>query len=208
MIKRLSLSEKRVQKILRKREQILDTIHVRMEYLGKDIINTDDILRAVTLRSKALSDMPKSRGNHKDISDEYEKYEKLLSQRDKEYAIAIRHLIETEEQIERVWICFNTLDDDEFTILDKIYVKNQLYAAVEKESGLTHPVFEKTRKRAIETIIRLYNSDFENEFIFELSEKNKLEQEKKMSHIKNHNLEQVSIFDLISNSEIKKGEEI
>lgn len=168
---RLPITEKDIKTILEQREDMISTIHARIEYLQKDMSQTSDIIEAVSLRSKALSDMPKGGSGHKDLFTEYEKYHSLLDKRYHEYAVGIHQLILQEERIERVWLCFSALDSDAFNILHKLYVERELYQTVEKESGLTHPIFEKKRKRAIQDIIRLYYSYMTNERIFESAEK-------------------------------------
>lgn len=167
---RLEITEKIIKEILSKRENMISSIHARIQYLSKDISQTSDIIEAVSLRSKALSDMPRGGGGHKDLFAEYEKYQQLLDHRYSEYSVGIRQLRLQEERIERVWLCFNALDTDAYTILYRLYVNKELYQTVERESGLTHPVFEKLRKRAMLDIMRLYNSELEDRYIFEVSE--------------------------------------
>jgi len=193
---RLPITEKQVKEILQNRSNMIAAIHTRMEYITKDIVQTDDIINAVSLRSKRLSDLPTGKGGHQDIHKAFENYKALLHRRDREYAEAIESLISQEECIERVWISFNALETEEFTILNQLYVKNQLYAVVEKESELTHPIFEKKRKSAIRNIIRLYNSDLEDKYIFEIIESNRNCVSKLDSNAETDNY-QLSIADMI-----------
>lgn len=193
---RLPVTDKEVKEILQNRPKIIASIHTRMDYLSKDIVKTDDIISAVSLRSKHLSDLPTGKGGHKDIFKEFENYQSLLLRRDREYAEAIRNLIMQEERVERVWLCFNALEAEEFTILNKLYVLNELYATVEKLSGLTHPVFEKHRKSAIQNIIRLYNSELEDTYIFELIN-NRSKEILKADTTEKENNYQLSFVDMI-----------
>jgi len=195
---RLPINEEMIKKILQNRTEMILSIHARLEYLNKDVSQTSDIIQAVSLRSKALSDMPKGGGGQKDLYAEYEKYNLLLDKRYKEYALGVQQLILQEERIERVWLCFNALDADAFTILYRLYVEKELYATVEEESGLTHPIFEKHRKRALQDIIRLYNSELEEKSIFEMAEdaRTKVNYFTKIDNMEGH---QMSFMETINN---------
>lgn len=190
---RLPVTEKDIKKILEQREDMISAIHARLEYLNRDVSQTSDIIEAVSLRSKALSDMPKGGGGHKDLFTEYEKYHSLLDKRYHEYAVGIHQLILQEERIERVWICFNALSSDAYKILYSLYVEKELYQTVESESGLTHPIFEKKRKRAMQDIIRLYNSTLDNKCIFEIPEEDTIP-----GNINREENQQLSIMDMLA----------
>ena len=199
-MERLPISENEIKNVLKNRNQIISTIHTRIEYLNRDIYHTSDIIEAVSLRSKALSDMPRGGGGHKDLFAEYEKYHNLLDKRCAEYTVGIHQLILQEERVERLWICFSALDADAYNILYRLYVENELYQTVERESGLTHPIFEKKRKRAMQDIMRLYNSELENGHIFELSlETSDVTQQKQDNMMKEHN-QQITLLDILNDN--------
>lgn len=204
-MERLPISESTIKEILKNRIKMIESIHARIEYLNKDISQTSDIIEAVSLRSKTLSDMPRGSSGHKDLHTEYERYHILLDKRYVEYARGIHQLVLQEERIERVWLCFNALDSDAYTTLYKLYVENQLYQTVELESGLTHPVFEKKRKRAMQDIIRLYDSDFKNGHIFEHAEMERNNMPKVKEEAKQENNHQLSLMDVFMTKEGENG---
>lgn len=51
------------------------------------------------------------------------------------------------------------LDYPYYTILNELYVKNQLYCAVEQNYGRSHKTFEKHRKEAVERLLACYYSE-------------------------------------------------
>lgn len=79
-----------------------------------------------------------------------------------------------------MYLCFQSLTGEEYNIINRIYVKGELYKSVEKDSGLNHRVFEERRKQAILDIQQLYESDLSNKQIVNLRKDNTfLEKRKK-----------------------------
>ncbi len=162
-MKRFKISEKDVIKILQHKESMLDAIYEKIYSIKQEMLNTDEVIEMVALSCKQVSDMHSSAGEHKDLFEVYERYLSQLKKRGKEYKVVLQALILKEEMILRVWSCFLALDDPYYTILNRRYVHNELYDAVQKESGYSLQVFEKYRKRAIQGIIKLYFSDVTDE---------------------------------------------
>lgn len=196
---RLPIKGKDVKQILKNRMQMLASIHTRLDYLHDDTVQTADIIETVSLRSKTLSDMPKGGGGHKDLFAEYEKYHALLEKRYRECAEGIHELVLYEECIERTWLCFQALESEAYTLLHRLYVQNELYSTVEADSRLAHAAFEKRRKRAIADIIRLYESEVENDSIFRIAERIRSESSVQ-DKTKEENSQQISFMDMLENT--------
>ncbi len=167
------ISEQFVKEVLRNKDAMLCTIRDKLCSINDEISNTDEYLKAVALSSHPISDMPSGSGKKRDVSDMYEEYKAKRKQWTGEYAELGRELIRQEEIILRVWRCFLALDEPYFSILNRIYVKKELYHTVQTESGVTLEPFEKRRKRGIETILQLYKSNISDEMLSSLGNRPK-----------------------------------
>lgn len=153
-----TVTEWEVKHILRNRELLRASIQDKISTIQHDIIWGNDVIEMVSLPCKQLSDVPKARNRYTDIGDVYEKYQKKLEQRQMELKQMLNLLFIKEEKIERVWGSYLALDEPYYSIVNKMYVQNELYATVEAESGYSRHVFEKYRKEAISLIERFYYS--------------------------------------------------
>lgn len=151
------VTERDIVEILRHKDDYISAIHRKLYMISRDLRSTDNIIHSVALPSQK-SGMPGAKGVVKDLQDTYEKYGTMLQERKKEYQIMANHLIMEETSVVRVWMCYLALGEPYGTILNQLYVRNQLYSAVLSESGMSHGTFERTRKSAIELIMKFYNS--------------------------------------------------
>ena len=104
-------------------------------------------------------------------------------------------LTEKAESIHRLYLCFQALGGEEYEIINRLYIKGELYKSAEKEMGLSHRAFEFERKRAIKNIQHLYESDKSNTQIVNLSKDNACSRKKKEKKI-NVDYEQLSLIDI------------
>ena len=155
----LVITEDDVKRILQSKDTYLNSIYEKMDTIHKEMNRTDDLMKMVSLRRSNLSDMPKGKNGHNDLSAVYEKYITALEKRDTEYADFFESLQLEELSIQRVWLCFQALNEPYYGILKRLYVDGELYATVESESGVSIRVFEERRKTAIRMIMELYASD-------------------------------------------------
>lgn len=156
---RPNITKEDIIHILKNKEKLIMDIHDKMFLIERDITSTSDIITSVSYPKTQLSDMPHGNGRKKGLDDIYEKYLKILDERTYEKMAMIWELIMEEEKIERVWSSFLALDEPYYGIIKRLYLDNELYMVVEKESDLSHQVFEKYRKHAIEIIEKLYCSN-------------------------------------------------
>lgn len=194
MESRLPITEVNVINILKNKTELINSIQDRIYNFRKDISDTDEIIEMVSLSSKELSDMPGG-GGKKDLWNTYEKYRRQLELRQKEYADSLYHLIMQEDRIYRVWNSFLLLDEPYYGIVKRLYTEKELYDTVQKESGYSLQVFNKYRKRAIKSIIDIYNSEITDENLQQMSCREKNIQSEGKSHTEG--MEQYSISDYI-----------
>ena len=154
----IEISKDDVKDFLRNRDKIKIEIYDKIYTINCDIRKTNDIIEMVSFQHAELSDMPKGSRKHKDLSDTYLKYQKILDERSTEYSNLLYGLIQKENAIERVWLCYLVLAEPYYSILSELYVKDQKYEVAESASGYSRQVFEKHRKRGVELILELYSS--------------------------------------------------
>uniref|UniRef100_UPI0040579BFD hypothetical protein n=1 Tax=Agathobacter sp. TaxID=2021311 RepID=UPI0040579BFD len=164
------ITEDEIKHILRNREMLMASIQDKMYTIRHDIIWTRDVIEMVSLPCKTLSDMPGIHNRHMDIGDVYEKYEKRLNRRRTEFIEMMEALSDKEEKIERVWASYLALDEPYYSIVNRMYVQNELYATVEAESGYSRHVFEKYRKEAVSLIRHFYDSEKSMASLFEMQQ--------------------------------------
>lgn len=201
------LTEDEIKDILKHKEELIISIHDKMYMTKKEMSKTDDIIEMASFPSSQLNDMPGGKGEHKDLSDVLLKYYKYLNRQKEEYNELFWILIQRELRIERVWMCFLLLDEPYYSYIKKLYVDNEKYETVERESGYAGSTFRKYRKEAIELIIYFYESDKSMTELMELSQKKLIEHEKIIieekddsSDAENH---QISITDFMEIKNIK-----
>ena len=93
------------------------------------------------------------------------KQKKIYQEQAQDLQSEIISILEEEESIHRIWVCFRALEDPGRKYLEEIYVFNNLYRYVEQTSGVSHRKFEETRSQAMKELIRLYQSDLSNKEI-------------------------------------------
>lgn len=197
-MEKLPINEKDVKNILRNKDKLKADIHRKMYFINRDMAQNDEMYELVAYPSTEVSDMPRRKGWHKDLGDVVLKYKVLLENKKNEYKEVLWELIMQEEQIDRVWLCFMVLDNPYFSILENIYVKEEKYEIVEQRSGYSHQVFEKYRKRGIEAIMLLYNSDKTiSQLTIESKSKERTQTDTKKQSLEESN-QQISIEDIIS----------
>ena len=151
------MDEEKVKDILRTYPDKIENIRKKMLSLYKET-ESEEVLSAVALPPINMSGMPGGKGNHKDLSDVLLAYKQQLYKRNEEVREMMWELTAEDEMVRRVWACFHVLDDPYYSVLNALYVENQLYAAVENSFGVSHKTFEKYRKDGIELLIRFYES--------------------------------------------------
>ncbi len=192
------LDEAAVKDILQNREKKIENIHKKMLSLYQELGRNDEVLETVAYPKSELKGMQGGKGNHKDLGDVLLQYNHQLCNRNEEIRKIMWELVEEEESISRLWACFYALNDPFYSILNALYVENQLYQAVENNFDMSHKTFEKYRQRGIELLLLFYNSDESIAKLMRSSSKEKTDrrQGKRKKEQKNSGYEQISLSSL------------
>lgn len=121
--------------------------------------NTDEMIRSLSVKA---DDFTGTSVKMHDVSSLLLRHRELMEEQKKEIRCEMWRLMEEEETVRRIWACYRGLEGEEFQIIRALYAERQLYAAVERESGMSHGTFEKKRAAAIRKIQSLYYSELDN----------------------------------------------
>ena len=160
------IQEEDVKDVLKNGVKELQEIHSRLLALYEELGDTDALIRSVSINRPQSDSVGGSAGGlNKDLTAVMLKHEKLAKQREIEIREEMLQLTEDEETINRIRVCYQTLRGNEYAFLFELYVKERPYKFVEEHSGVSHSRFEAIRKKAINKIIGLYDSNCSNQEI-------------------------------------------
>lgn len=136
----------------------------RILELYAEMEKEDDLEQIISLKSFQYSEGTRQKEMN-DLSDVLEKVKKMQREKTLDIRAEFQTLIEENERINRLMICYRALSTINFVgheIVRKMYLEAMTYEAVEMESGLSHKTFETKRKQAMNTIKMLFESDYTN----------------------------------------------
>lgn len=169
------VTEERIKMILSKREKMLRDINEKVILLIKDLDRIDDdLITEKSIHAVSINMMPSAKGGvKKDLSDLIIKLQRDREERKNELYKMIRLLSDQEYMINRVWACFLALDDPYYTMLNQLYVENDLYEAVRQQFDMSPTTFERHRKKALTLIAEYVDSQLSVSEIMSMSHSNK-----------------------------------
>lgn len=121
-----------------------------------ELDNIDSRIRSVSLVQN------KNASGYKDLGNVLLQEKRIYYEQKQEVKEMLISFTEELEAIDRIWVCFQVLDSATYEILYQLYVLKKLYRETEKETGLNHRIFEETRKRGIQNILKMYQSEVTN----------------------------------------------
>lgn len=140
------------------RQQILD--------LYQDLYDTDDLIETISIGKNNLSDMPGiKKGVERDLSDIVLRHQRQLKQWYKEISYEIDILLNKEEMLHRLWICYRLLPEKQYRVITEIYVHKQPWKKVEAESQESKSTFLRLVNRGLNNIKKMYDSEYSNEYL-------------------------------------------
>lgn len=182
-----------VKFILKNLDPILNQLHHRYLLIQDEVGKVDHRL----LETKAYAQRTKKNNVTTDLLQVYLDYQKALEIELKNYAEESRTLLEMEQAVARINLCFHALSFAAYEIIEKLYVQNMPYKVVEAEYNKGHRSFEELRQQALEDILQMYNSNASNSNLTRIAahESKARKVKKKIRQEKN---EQLTLFDYIN----------
>lgn len=164
------MTEDEIKYILFNSYKILKDNENRAIKLYETLDDVNEIIRSVSLSSPSVGSISGKKGTANDLTSTFLKYEESLKSSNIEVRAGLLKLAEERETVNRIQVCYNALPVEEYKILSGLYEKRLLYKEVEENSGMNHRQFEKVRKRGLERIRELYESNLTNIEIIQLKQ--------------------------------------
>lgn len=154
------MTEKRIKEILGKKNEMICKIVSQRTMALNEIKNKDAILEAVAYQPINITNSTSKSNNHKDLYDVLERQEKIMKESNIVYLEMLNSLMEEEEEINRIWICFNQLPLEQYEILYRLYVLGQKYEFCKSILEIDHRTFIDRRQCGMRNILSLYGSEY------------------------------------------------
>lgn len=107
-----------VKHVLGHKKEMISDGRKRMKELYEEINSTDFSIREAAY-TKVLNDIPQTSSHSKDLSDILLKQKKIYQEQAQDLQSEIISILEEEESIHRIWVCFRALEDPEGNIWKK-----------------------------------------------------------------------------------------
>ena len=155
-MKKKEIGEKDIIRCLSNYENLLRDVRERIQYLYTSVATTNDVLESLQMHSGASGTF--SGKKEKDLSDVWETYQ----ENEKQYAVFLNSyitgLVEEEEELKRIWTCFQCLPHIQRFVLKALYVEHKAWKMAKAELRMSHTTFSNYRTAAIKNIQNLYRS--------------------------------------------------
>ena len=159
-MERMEIDENYIVRCLSGYETLLEDVRDRIRFLHSNMATTNDVLESLQMKKNYGTAGTSGGGRKKDLGDLLERYE----ENEERYAEFLKRyayqLIQEEEALKRVWICYQSLPYGQRTVLKALYVERKQWKAVRAELRMSHTTLSNHRTFAIQNIRQLYNSDF------------------------------------------------
>ena len=155
-MKKIEIGESEIIRCLSNYENLLKDVRDRIQYLYTSVATTNDVLESLQMRSGSRG----TSGGHgkRDLADVWQTYQ----ENEKQYAeflnSYIAGLIEEEEELKRIWICYQCLPHKQRMVLQTLYVEHKPWKMAKSDLHMSHTTFSNYRSAAIENIQRFYGS--------------------------------------------------
>lgn len=197
-----TITEDYIKRVLRDHQKLITAIHDRLLELYSEMDDSDGMIRAATFGSSRLNIGGGHSSEKSDLTDIMLRHFKLLKAQSQEIRTEMWRLIEEQETINRIWICYKAIDGEARQLLTDLYVKERPYKDVQfealKNKGISRTSFERMRKEGIAEIERLYYSDITNVDIINQTVGRKKQKKKIKQKVTQESYEQIAL-DLFKN---------
>ena len=155
-MKKIEIGESEIIRCLSNYEKLLKDVRDRIQYLYTSVATTNDVLESLQMRNGSGG----TSGGHekKDLADVWQTYQ----ENEKQYAAFlnsyIEGLVEEEEELKRIWICYQCLPHKQRMVLQTLYVEHKPWKMAKSDLHMSHTTFSNYRVAAIKNIQRFYGS--------------------------------------------------
>ncbi|MEY8536367.1 hypothetical protein AALH30_23055 [Blautia pseudococcoides] len=159
-MERMEIDENYIVRCLSGYETLLEDVRDRIRFLHSNMATTDDVLESLQMKKNYGTAGTSGGGRKKDLGDLLERYEENEERYAEFLKMYIYQLMQEEESLKRVWICYQGLPYRQRAVLKALYVEHKPWKVVRAELRMSHSTLSNNRSSAIQNIRQLYDSDF------------------------------------------------
>ncbi len=155
-MKKIEIGESEIIRCLSNYENLLKDVRDRIQYLYTSVATTNDVLESLQIRSGSGG----VTGKHgkRDLADVWQTYQ----ENEKQYAAFLNSyiagLVEEEEELKRIWICYQCLPHKQRMVLKTLYVEHKPWKMAKSDLHMSHTTFSNYRAAAIKNIQKFFAS--------------------------------------------------
>lgn len=155
-MKKIEIGESEIIRCLSNYEKLLEDVRDRIQYLYTSVATTNDVIESLQMRSG--SGEITERHGKRDLGDVWQTYQ----ENEKQYAVFlnsyIEGLVEEEEELKRIWICYQCLPHKQRLVLKELYVDHRPWKVAKSDLHMSHTTFSNYRVAAIKNIQKFFGS--------------------------------------------------
>lgn len=163
----MKISEQEVKYLLKNQKEIEKHNKERILALYKEMENQDSMERYFSMKTNRFGEVlgGTTVGGVQDLGDVLEKVQTMQRTKVLDIRTELHDRVLEDEKISRLMVCYECLGKINIRwhkIIRRLYVEGETYLAVNMEMGISHKTFENARKKAVEMMRTLYESEDSN----------------------------------------------
>lgn len=190
-MKKIEIGEQEIIRCLSNYENLLRDVRERIQYLYNSVATTNDVLESLQMR-RGISGTTGGKGK-RDLTDIWETYQ----ENEKQYAMFLNSyiagLINEEEKLKRIWICYQCLPHNQRLVLKALYIEHKAWKAAKVELRMSHTTFSNYRTAAIQNVQKLYGSTLSD---LQLLQQSRIREERPGRATVHKKTEQMSLWEI------------
>ena len=124
-MERMEIDENYIVRCLSGYETLLEDVRDRIRFLHSNMATTDDVLESLQMKKNYGTAGTSEGGRKKDLGDLLERYEENEERYAEFLKMYIYQLMQEEESLKRVWICYQGLPYRQRAVLKALYVEHK-----------------------------------------------------------------------------------
>ena len=132
-MERMEIDENYIVRCLSGYETLLEDVRDRIRFLHSNMATTNDVLESLQMKKNYGTAGTSGGGRKKDLGDLLERYEENEERYAEFLKMYIYQLMQEEEALKRVWICYQGLPYRQRAVLKALYVEHKPWKVVRAE---------------------------------------------------------------------------
>lgn len=154
-------TRKYIAKVIMNYDKEISIIRDRYQSLARILLDSDEIIAAVSLSSPALERDHQNCGSlyPPDLADLIDRLQHIRNDQAKDIYEALTDLEEWKTSIERIWYCYCALPEEDYILVTDLYRHKEKWDAIVARYGWSRSTIAEHRCRALDAINSMYCTD-------------------------------------------------